>query len=134
MSASDSQEAFPAFEGWRLCGHCRGHGTCHTGRDGSSCFVCASDAQVPDLNSTHHGLPCSVCHGHGCGAPKEVKTNRLMNVYVTVFFSVAVFGVLILSFWFPAHFDKVLTFSGTIIGSITGFYFAGRQRSAKSGD
>jgi hypothetical protein len=57
-----------------------------------------------------------------------------MNAYVTVFFSAAVFVILILSFWFPAHFDRVLTFAGTIIGSITGFYFAGRQRPVKSGD
>jgi len=128
MTNNEDRIVPPPFEGWRLCGHCEGHGTCHSGTGDASCFVCTKEAGVANPDGQHHGLPCSICHGHGCGAPKEVKTNRLMGAYVTIICSASVFVIIIVSgFGFKDHLDKVLTFGGTIIGSITGFYFGGRK-------
>jgi len=122
----------PPFDGWRLCSHCSGLGTCRTGNGTVSCFVCAKTAGVADPDQAHHGLPCSICHGHGCSAPREVKTNRLMGAYVTIICSASVFIIIALSgFFFKDQFDKVLTFGGTVIGSITGFYFGGQSKGNK---
>lgn len=128
MSEIEKRHIAPAFEGWRLCGHCAGHGTCNTSQNSSSCFVCAKLAGVPDPQAMNFGLPCSICNGHGCGAPSEVKINRLVGATVTVLLCVLVFAVIFVSFNKPDNFDQVLTFAGTILGSITGFYFGGRAR------
>jgi hypothetical protein len=51
-----------------------------------------------------------------------------MGAYVTFACSAGVFVTIIMSgFFFPEDLDKILTFGGTVIGSITGFYFGGRK-------
>lgn len=133
MTDNNARSVAPPFEGWRLCGHCEGHGTCHSGAENTSCFVCTKSAGITNQDKTYRGLPCSICHGHGCGAPTEVKTNRLMGAYVTFACSAGVFIIIIMSgFFFAEHLDKILTFGGTVIGSITGFYFGGRKTSIET--
>ena len=128
MSEIEKRQVAPAFEGWRLCGHCAGHGICNSNQNGASCFACAKAAKVPDPQGVNHGLPCSICSGHGCGAPSEVKINRLIGAAVTILLCILIFAVVFYAFCFPDKFDSVLTFAGTILGSITGFYFGGRSR------
>ena len=73
----------PPFKNWRLCGHCCGTGTCTSGTDNASCFSCAGVANALSSEADRTGLVCSVCHGHGCGAPMEIKVNNLMTAAVT---------------------------------------------------
>lgn len=128
----ETREIPAPFEGWRLCGHCMGHGTCRAGRNGNSCYSCNKNADEGDPQSERYGLPCSICSGHGCSAPNEVKTNKLMGAWVTIICSGGAFlAVLLSGFFFSEHLDKILTFAGTIIGSITGFYFGGRSKQPK---
>ncbi len=58
-----------------------------------------------------------------------VKINYWMSAGVTVFLAITVIAILMITMvWFDSHFDKILTLTGTVLGSITGFYFGGRSR------
>lgn len=113
------------------CAHCKGTGTCHSSREGASCFVCIRAAKVKEFTDVQFGLVCSVCEGNGYNEPFSERLQErigpmlaLALCYLTlvlVFFAVG-----------KSEFDKVLPFSATIIGSVTGFYFGSRPSRRNS--
>jgi len=124
------------------CRHCSGQGTCKTGIGGASCAVCVR-GDIPFLhrllgrgrpldfgNVVYTGLVCSVCHGRGTLEPTTFKFhNRMAPVLALIFIIFG--GSLLVKFRGHQSFDAVLTFVGTLIGSVTGYYFGG-QRAAQA--
>jgi len=116
------------------CAHCQGSGTCGSGHDGCSCLICAKKTYViPFIHKTksmenHKGLICSSCHGSGEFDP---MTKRLLQRITPVLAITIVYFALFLILEFGKtdneHFTEVLAFSSTLIGSITGYYFAGKK-------
>ena len=107
------------------CAHCGGTGTCRNGSAGESCAVCLKKNKIDAQAST--GLVCSVCCGYGAVEP---RTARLRNLIAPVF-ALLIAGTALGLAWFFAgdeHFTEVLAFAATLIGSITGYYFGGRNR------
>jgi hypothetical protein len=85
----------------------------------------------------HTGLVCSVCFGRGLAETASSKWDyRFPGILAILFISVA-FGLL---YYFSnsAHFDTILVFISTLVGSVTGYYFGGERsrstvRLSKSG-
>jgi hypothetical protein len=111
--------------GFLPCAHCGGTGTCRNGNAGDSCAVCIKKNRIEGETST--GLVCSVCRGYGAVEP---RTARLRNLIAPVFALLIVYTALGLAWFFAGedHFTEVLAFAATLIGSITGYYFGGRNK------
>jgi hypothetical protein len=108
------------------CGHCGGCGTCKNDR-GSSCAACIKRLKLDPPESGFCGLPCSVCWGSGTVEPTSLKfQNRFVPILASVFVCLAFGAILVFGLGKNEHFGEVLAFAGTLIGSITGFYFAER--------
>lgn len=108
------------------CAHCNGSGVCTSGIDGASCSVCAKEHKI---KKEPNGLVCSVCGGIGYA---ELKTDRLNNRIIPVLSLLIVYFALILvtvtALFNDSHFTEILAFCGTLIGSITGYYFSGMKK------
>ena len=61
----------------------------------------------------------------GLNLPRGSVRAMLALLIVGSFVNVLVFGAAV----FPNHFEQVVTVFGTLAGSVTGFYFGGRQAS-----
>ncbi len=115
------------------CAHCNNTGTCNKGKDGSSCEVCVRKNQkwtfVFSVSNPRYGMVCSVCEGFG---KIEPFTERLHNRIVPVLALLVVYVALIIICWAACtenkHFSELLAFSSTLIGSITGYYFGGKNK------
>lgn len=109
--------------GFLQCAHCHESGTCSSGNDGISCEVCTKQAKAKKPSV---GLVCSVCNGLGSAEPKTFRLqNRLVPV-LAIFLAYVAF-ILILFSLGSQHFSEILAFCGTLIGSITGYYFGGKS-------
>lgn len=107
------------------CAHCQGSGTCSTGNNGESCHVCINETKAA-RNS--YGLVCSVCGGVGFAELKTDKINkRVTSILAMLIAYFALALVLILAVTNNKYFSEALAFSGTLIGSITGFYFSNKS-------
>ena len=107
------------------CAHCGATGTCRNGSANDSCAVCVKKNRIEGQPST--GLVCSVCQGHGAIEP---RTTRLRALIAPVIALVIVYTALGMAWFFAGddHFTEVLAFAATLIGSISGYYFGGRNK------
>jgi hypothetical protein len=115
------------------CRHCNSEGTFRSGENGNSCEVCVRKNLKWTLafcfSKPRYGMVCSVCKGIG---EIEPFTERLHNRIVPALAIVLVYFALALV-WFMAflenqYFSEILAFSSTLIGSITGYYFGGKNK------
>jgi hypothetical protein len=111
------------------CAHCKSTGTCTNGTNGEACAVCAKKGRsFRDYSGSPMGLVCSVCSGEGSNEPFSLKIqNRFLPIFAMTFVLLLLIFLGITLFWANSSFDKVIAFAGTLIGSITGYYFGGKQ-------
>jgi hypothetical protein len=116
------------------CKHCSETGTCRNGQDGTSCDRCSTywrqqQSQQMPKDERFTGMVCSVCFGRGLAETASSQWDYRFPGLLAVLFIAAAFGLL---FYFEvtqsAHFDKVLVFVSTLVGSVTGYYFGGERR------
>lgn len=116
------------------CAHCKGSGTCANGGNGTSCAVCARKNKLPaspNQGAAYTGIVCSVCAGHAQIEPFTVRLNqRIVPVLALMLVYVAL--ALIFAHAGRDNFHELLAFAGTLIGSVTGFYFGGRREKSKT--
>jgi hypothetical protein len=119
------------------CQHCKHTGTCTNGLDGQSCLRCIAfwtkHKEFVSESGKPIGLVCSVCWGKGSAELSSVKWNYRTPAYLA--FVIVLFGFLILFVFGWRHseqFDKLLVFVSTLIGSITGYYFAAKATAART--
>lgn len=112
------------------CKHCNESGTCRNGEGDASCDRCAtfwsgSDQRFPKTGK-HTGLVCSVCMGRGLAETASSQWDYRFPGILAILFVLVAFGLL---FYFnqSAHFDKILVFVSTLVGSVTGYYFGGER-------
>lgn len=107
------------------CAHCMSEGTCKSGLNGLSCAVCIKEYELK--GKEYAGLPCGVCGGIGQAEPRTEKINKRMPAILGfgVVFPLMI-GVFVTAVLKSPHFSEVLTFSGTLIGTVLGFYYSGR--------
>jgi hypothetical protein len=104
------------------CAHCSGSGSCNSGKDGASCYVCTRKSNGKD---TQVGLVCSVCDGQGYTEPKTDRIRKRMGPLLAMLLCYFMLFLVLRTIGKP-DLDKILPFAGAIIGSITGFYFGAR--------
>jgi hypothetical protein len=112
-----------------VCAHCKTTGVCSNGENGAACAVCANTGgKFHDYSKFPKGLVCSVCDGRGGVEPFSLKLqNRFLPYFAMGFVSILLlFLIYALHLGIP-QFDKVVGFAGTLIGSITGYYFGGKH-------
>ena len=117
------------------CAHCNKSGTCHTGIDASSCERCTSRIRRWTLNFASRapakGLVCSVCWGTGRVQPFSDKLQDRFPALFAIGLTLSLMlGSVATAAWAPTQLEKVLTFTTTLLSSITGFYFGNRTQSA----
>lgn len=115
------------------CAHCKSTGTCANSENETSCAVCVAKHKLPSHSSPERlytGVVCSVCSGQGQVEPFTV---RLQQRIVPLLALVLVYAALLLIWSFASreNFHELLAFAGTLIGSVTGFYFGGRAEKNK---
>jgi hypothetical protein len=114
------------------CQHCKMTGTCTTD-SGASCNRCVAvwRERYPkhfDNSKIYKGLVCSVCWGKGLAEPSQRKWDYRFPAILAATFVVLAFLLLYLGDTIGLRADKSLPFVGTLVGSITGFYFGGAKR------
>jgi hypothetical protein len=110
------------------CAHCSGVGTCKNGANGSSCAVCIKDNELKDTDLV--GLPCTICGGIGQAEPKTERINKRIPAILgfTVVF-LLILGVFVSAILNSSYFSEILAFSGTLIGTVLGFYYSVRSKA-----
>jgi hypothetical protein len=110
------------------CAHCAGTGTCKNGPNGTSCVVCIRKNKLYKASGNkpkkeYEGIVCSVCKGRGIILKKGTwlkKNFPPILAVMIVYFSLALIMI------HPN--DNLVAFAGTLIGSITGYYFGGKSK------
>ncbi|WP_428037056.1 molecular chaperone DnaJ, partial [Amphritea sp.] len=98
-------------------------GTCSSGKEGASCQACVKNHELKG-KQPYYGLACGTCNGIGQAEP----TTERMNKRIKPMLALAIV-FLILTFTFALalmrnqYFTEFLAFSGTLMGSVTAFYF-----------
>lgn len=109
------------------CAHCSGVGTCKSGQEGQSCAVCVKESELK--GRVFIGLPCSICGGIGQAEPKTERINKrmpaLLGFFLVFLLSTFVFFAAVTN---SNYFSEILAFSGTLIGTVLGFYYSTRAR------
>jgi hypothetical protein len=119
------------------CRHCDGKGTCNTADGKKSCEVCIAYWRIRLFLSFRKadgldGLVCSSCRGKGSFEPHgRARWDYRFPAYLAGGLSVLSFGLLWITYGGGEAFNKTLVFVGTLLGSVTGYYF-GRERSTPS--
>lgn len=121
MASSERPERVP-------CAHCGNTGTCSTGANGAACAFCANrGSKFRDDSIAAMGLPCLICEGRGSVEPFSLKLhNRFLPFFAMIFVMFLLLFVAGVCFFADEMFDKVIGFAGTLIGSITAYYFGGK--------
>lgn len=112
-----------------LCAHCSSSGSCHSGKDASSCAVCIKDAGFKD-DAPRYGLVCSVCDGSGVAEP-PMDGVQAIGVVIALSLSFAAMFLVWKSLDSKESLDNILPFAAGVIGSITGFFFGSRGAKAR---
>ena len=110
------------------CKHCDESGTCNPGKP--SCGVCIGRWRVREQlgpGDPTSGLICSVCWGKGLVEASAAKWNNRFPFILASGLVLLGFALLFLIGWTKIDEHQALTFVGTLLGSITGFYFGGER-------
>jgi hypothetical protein len=117
------------------CKHCGQTGTCTNGPDRQSCGRCIAAWQpaspstsTPARTYPTEGLVCAVCNGTGVAELSSSKWDyRLPAALAILLILFAFTSIFVFLAWDDKDIDKVLVFAGTLIGSVTGYYFGGER-------
>lgn len=110
---------------FKNCAHCSASGCCSSGANGNSCAACQKSQ---NLRNEAPGLVCSVCKGIGVIEPKTVRINKRIVPVLALFIVYVALGLVMVN-THSDHFSEILAFAGTLIGSITGYYFGGKSQN-----
>jgi hypothetical protein len=134
-SATQQHQAQSKGWVWRdfiPCPHCDKTGTCHRGGGDKSCGRCIAGRwlwkKLPK-DDDYVGLVCSVCSGKGLVEPYALKIERLFPFFLAAGLAALGFSLLFIR---PGGLtpEQSLPFVGTLLGSITGYYFGGERARA----
>ena len=105
------------------CAHCKQTGTCMSGSDGKSCLACVKLNALEGKELV--GVPCGCCNGLGMAEPRTERINKRIKPLLAFGIIVGLLsGVFISAILKSPYFSEILAFSGTLIGSVVGYYFS----------
>lgn len=111
------------------CKHCNETGTCSSGENGSSCSACVKYHELKGKQQ-YFGLACGTCNGVGQAEPTTERINKRVKpiLSMVIVFLLLVFSML-LALTNNKYFPEFIVFAGTIIGSVTTFYFSNSKNT-----
>ena len=105
------------------CKHCNETGICSSGNNHSSCIACVKYHELR-RNKEYKGLACGTCGGLGKAEPYTERLNKRTKPLLAIgIVFLLLICLTVLAFFKNQHFPEFLAFAGTLIGSITTFYF-----------
>ena len=111
------------------CAHCNQTGTCNSGENNASCLACIKANDLKSKNAC--GLMCGSCNGIGLAEPRTERMNkRIKPVLAMVIILCLLFGIYLSAIFQSSFFSEILAFSGTLLGSIVGYYFSIRTSNS----
>ena len=120
------------------CAHCKGTGTCTTGKAGASCDACAKQLNA-FRDKERFGLACATCGGLGKTTTYLHALQQKTTPYLAYTITGCSFGLILLfgvwGYWRNDetkvdYFNEVMAFCTTLLGAVTGHYFSSRNQSA----
>ena len=130
--AIQSATTLPRNPHERECPHCKGHGTCRD-EPGHICTTCICPIKRFLLRSQAGKLKaeCDTCHGRGFVDPRLPKDvwGLLRFRFLLALLFVGLCALLIVKFKNTENFDAALSLVGTLLGSISAFFFATSQET-----
>ena len=110
------------------CAHCKQTGTCSSGENNSSCLACIKANELKGKSA--YGLMCGACNGLSLAEPRTERMNKRIKpvLAMTIIFCL-LFGIYISAALNSDFFSEILAFSGTLLGSIVGYYFSIKSNS-----
>lgn len=111
------------------CAHCNGSGTCKHGREGLSCAACVNKNELK--RGEYFGLACGTCGGLGQTDTITYRMNHRTAPLLAIMIILSCFLLIVFGLVKDQHFQEILTFSGTVIGSVVGYYFGGKNENLK---
>ena len=110
------------------CKHCDESGTCRTLTSLVVVSVHAGGGRISfGPEDPTNGLICSVCWGKGLVEASAAKWSNRFPFISSSGLVLLGFACFFLISWTKIDEHQALTFSGTLLGSITGFYFGGER-------
>ncbi len=106
------------------CAHCSGSGTCKHGVNDASCAACAVKNELK--KGEYFGLACGTCGGLGKTDTVTYRMNNRTTPLLAIMIVACCFALICVGILRDQHFQEILTFSGTVIGSVIGYYFGGK--------
>ena len=111
------------------CKHCKETGTCTSGENGASCQACSKYHELKS-KQIFSGLACGTCGGLGQSEPFTERLNKRTKPLLAMgIVSILLICTTMLAMLNNENFAAFLAFSGTLIGSITTFYFTDRSQN-----
>jgi len=106
------------------CKHCKETGTCTSGENGTSCLACSKYHELKSKQPLT-GLACGTCNGLGQSEPATERINKRVKPLLAmgIIFLVLLF-TFVLALTKNQYFTEFLAFAGTLMGSVTAFYFS----------
>jgi hypothetical protein len=119
------------------CAHCGGTGTCANGEDQASCAACVTKNELSSgfvsrlftKPKAYVGLVCGTCGGMGKTDTLTHRMNHRAAPLLAISLIIGCFVLIGIVLIKDIHFSEILTFCGTLIGSVIGYYFGGKNES-----
>jgi hypothetical protein len=133
----ESEYLVAELAGLMDCAHCKKLGTCESGGGGKSCAVCIAywrkEHKLFQDTDGAMGLICSSCKGKGAVEPHgaarwDYRYPAALATLLALFSFLLLFFTYFVTYKGGEAFNKSLVFVGTLLGSVTGYYF-GRERN-----
>jgi hypothetical protein len=121
------------------CAHCETTGTCGGDRNAQACGACIAFWQrqfsflklniwKPEFSDeAQKGMRCSCCWGRGVTESSSSKYDYRVPALLAGALALLSFGLLAWVHKDTDEFGKAVVFVGTLLGSITGYYFGGEK-------
>jgi hypothetical protein len=119
------------------CAHCAGTGTCTKGKNETSCVACIKRndltqglfSKIFSKTQDHTGLSCGTCGGLGKTDTLTHRMNNRTAPLLAISIIAFCFTLIFFALFKNEHLSEILTFCGTLIGSVVGYYFSGKNTS-----
>ena len=116
------------------CMHCKGEGTCLSGKDGLSCHECSRKSRVWFLSfyaGELTGAKCNQCSGTGkLDAYTDALNERIRPALAAVILPMLI--IIPVTMHSSENFSAILAFCSSLAGAMVSYFFSSNKDSNKN--